>query len=173
MIRWVIYLPLYAIAQVLVYAFTWAMPAFCRMEYGPIDNANGFANEPRLPTWLNYCNTYDNSLWGDDNWKKSRDASVYWSMVAWLYRNSFYTGKLKLFGMPVQIAGRIQSGNPNINHHTNTFGSLRINQPNGAWQYKCVKPFLGRILILNMGWLLDDASQYRALFMLSPRWKKP
>jgi hypothetical protein len=48
---------------------------------------------------------------------------------------------------------------------------MRIKRGDGYWQYKSVRPFLGRIIVLNMGWLLDDPSQEKALFMFSPRLK--
>lgn len=165
--RWLLYLAVYIPLQLFAYLVTPLLPLFAVTEYGPIDNANSWAIEPRL---TGIFGTYDNSLWGDDNWKRSRNAETYWSMVCWLYRNSLYTGKLQLFSMPIQTT-RKMVGNPQINYHTKTFGTMRITQPNGAWQYKTVRPFFGRILILNIGWLLDDCSQSKALFMLSPRIK--
>jgi hypothetical protein len=167
--RWLLYLLLYIPIQLFAYLITPLLPLFVRSEYGLIDNANGWTVEPRLTGWFEIFGTYDNSLLGDDNWKASHDGG-YWSMVAWLYRNSFYYGKLKLFGMPVQST-RKMIGNPQIDYHSKTFGTMRITQPNGAWQYKCVRPFMGKTLVLNFGWLLDDVSQERALFMCSPRLK--
>ena len=38
--------------------------------------------------------------------------------------------------------------------------------------YKIVRPLFGRVFEDNFGWLLDDTSKERALFMFSPRIKK-
>jgi len=149
------------------------LPAKAVMAYGPISNNNGFATEPRLVgEWADYM-TFDNSLWGDEGWKASCDYKSPESMVAWLERNTLYTYKRDTLGMTIQVAGRAQVGNPNIDHHKKIFGKLKLNQPNGAWQYKIVKklPF-GYAGLYNMGWLLNDVSQQRAMFMFSARLKK-
>ena len=75
-----LYLLLYIPVQLFAYLVTPLLPLFAVTEYGPIDNANSWAIEPRL-TWI--FGTYDNSLWGDDNWKRSRAVKMddgSWSM---------------------------------------------------------------------------------------------
>lgn len=168
--RYFLYLLLYIPVQVFAYLITPLLPLFAKSRMGAIDNANSQANEPRLPNWLSWFMTPDNSLYGDNNWKASHYYTKHWSMVAWLYRNSLYGFKWSVLSMPIQPT-RKMIGNPQINHHTQTYGTMRITQPNGAWQYKLVMPFCGKILVLNLGWLLDDCSQSKALFMLSPRIK--
>lgn len=148
------------------------LPHHAEMVYGPISNNNGFATEPRLVgDYADYM-TYDNSLWGDDNWKANNDYKSHASMVAWLERNTLYTYKRDVLGMPTQLAGRTQTGSQAINHRTATFGKLVIKQPNGAWQYKAVRKVGSRALILNLGWLLDDESLSVAQLMWSIRFKK-
>jgi hypothetical protein len=168
--RWILYLVLYIPVQLLSYLITPLLPLFATMQYGSIDNANGFASEPRLPSWLNYLMTPDNSLWGDNNWKKSRDATSYWSMVGWLYRNNLYGFKWSVLAAPMIGEKVTRTGAFQLDYHTKQFGVQRFTMGN-YWQYKCVKPFMGKILVLNFGWLLDDCSQKRALFMFSPRLK--
>ena len=168
--RWLLYLLLYIPVQLFAYLITPLLPLFAVMRLGKSDNASAYRVEPRLPEWLSAFDTPDNSLWGDGNWMRSRDASSYWSMVGWLYRNSLYGFKWNVLSMPIEEAPFVY-GNTNINHHTQTYGAFIITQLNGAWQYKLVRPLFGRILVLNIGWLLDDVSQERALFMLSPRIK--
>lgn len=69
----------------------WAL--FGRMQYGKVNNASAFAIEPRLPHWLKWLATPDNSLWGDDGWR-NKHCPDYWGgyigMVGWLYRNAGY-----------------------------------------------------------------------------------
>jgi hypothetical protein len=172
MMRYFLYLLLYIPVQLFAYLITPILPAFRVLRLGKSDNANAYLVEPRLPEWLSFLDTPDNSLWGDHGWqtKHCPEYASYWGMVKWLYRNSLYGFKWSVMSMPVQQE-RAVVGDPAINHHTKTFGTLCIVQPNGAWQYKCVMPFCGKILVLNLGWLLDDCSQERALFMFSPRLK--
>jgi hypothetical protein len=168
--RWLLYLLLYIPVQLFAYLITPLLPLFATSRMGAIDNANGQANEPRLPNWLSWFMTPDNSLYGDNNWKANNYYTKHWSMVAWLYRNSLYGFKWNVLAIPIQKE-RTVTGNLLINHHTKTYGSFYIKQANGAWQYKLVKPIASKILILNIGWLLDDVNQKRALFMFSPRLK--
>lgn len=167
--RYLLYLLLYIPVQLFAYLITPLLPLFAVYRLGSIDNASRQGSEPRLPLWLSWFDTPDNSLAGDDNFYRINGGG-YLSKVKWLYRNNLYGFKWDVLAMPIQHT-RTTTGNPLINHHTKTYGSLSIKQENGAWQYKLVKPMLGKILVLNIGWLLDDVSQERALFMLSPRLK--
>ena len=66
------------------------LPAFATVQRGPTDNNNGpMLWEPRLPRWLKWFMTVDNSLWGDYNWKHAHSGG-YWSQVCWLWRNPAY-----------------------------------------------------------------------------------
>ena len=170
MFRYLAYLLLYIPVQIVAYLITPILPLFAGLRYGALDNASTYGLGPRLPEWLSWFDTLDNSLDGDYNWFRNHPDSTYWNKVAWLYRNNLYGYKWTVLAMPIQ-ATRKMIGDPQIDYHSKTYGTMRITQPNGAWQYKLVKPFLGKILVLNIGWLLDDTSQGRALFMLSPRLK--
>lgn len=171
--RWLLYLLAYIPVQLFAYAVTPLLPLFAVVRYGALDNANRFGDGVRLPLWLSWFDTPDNALYGDVNWLVFHPKTTYWDMVGWLYRNSCYGFKWTVLAMPIQddYGQRSIDGNTNINHHTQTYGSFYIRQRNGAWQYKTVRPMFGKILVLNIGWLLDDISQKRALFMLSPRIK--
>lgn len=169
MMRWLLYLLLYIPVQLFAYLITPLLPLFAVQRMGKSANANVSMIEPRLPHWLSWFDTPDNSLLGDFGWAAAHDGG-YWSKVGWLYRNSLYGFKWSELSMPIQTA-RVTIGDPTIDYHTRSFGELYIVQANGAWQYKRVMPFCGKILVLNIGWLLDDTSQRRALFMLSPRLK--
>lgn len=165
-----IYLLISLVAQVIAWVITPLLPLFAVLRDGWSDNHNVRAVEPRLPSWLSWFDTPDNSLFGDKSWRSKHDGG-YWSQVAWLYRNSLYGFKWTVLSREVQTDREVV-GSTDINYHTNKYGSLFIYQHNGAWQYKCVKklPF-GKIFIGNFGWLLDDTEQSRALFMFSPRIK--
>lgn len=87
--KWFLLFPCWALFNILALLVNWALPVFAVSSYGPINNNNGFANEPRLPSWLSWFMTFDNSLLGDGGFREKHDGG-YWSQVAWLYRNSAY-----------------------------------------------------------------------------------
>ena len=169
--RWFLYLLLYIPVQLFAYLITPLLPLFKVWRHGALDNANRVGQGLRLPLWLSWFDTPDNALYGDVNWLLFHPKTTHWDMVGWLYRNSLYGFKWTVLAMPIDVPGSHWEGNPAINHHTKEFGTLCIVQTNGAWQYKTVRPMFGKILVLNIGWLLDDCSQSKALFMLSPRLK--
>jgi hypothetical protein len=173
MLRYYIYLLLYIPVQLFAYAINYWLPSKAVMQDGPIDNNNGTGVEPRLVGRWKWAMTYDNSLWGDKNWKANNDYKSLEAMRSWLIRNSCYTFKRDRLGAPANDKSSLDiTGPSDLNHHTKTYGVMEIVRSDGYWQYKSVRPFMGRVLILNFGWLLDDPSQEKALFMCSPRWKK-
>jgi hypothetical protein len=171
MIRYLAYLLLYIPLQLVTYLITPLLPLFAVKRMGWTDNHSFQTSEPRLPLWISWFDTPDNSLLGDNNWHLEHGVS-YLGKVGWLYRNSLYGFKWSVLAAPSnnKVCLTIE-GPTNLNHHTKTCGVMRIKRGDGYWQYKSVRPFMGRILILNFGWLLDDPSQEKALFMCSPRLK--
>lgn len=169
--RYLAYLMLYIPVQLFAYLITPVLPLFAMKRMGNTDNNRYQSVEWRLPIWLSWFDTPDNSLYGDDNWYEAHKPN-YFSAVGWLYRNSCYGWKWSVLAAPVNNLVWLSIDGPtNLDYHTKTFGTLRITRGDGYWQYKSVRPFMGRILVLNFGWLLDDHSQERALFMCSPRLK--
>ena len=169
MIRWIIYLLFSLFMQVVALFVTPLLPAFAYPRLGKVDNGNGEAVEPRLPKWLSWFDTPDNSLLGDNNWRNSHNGG-YWSKVAWLYRNCIYYFKWSVLAAPMDTYKILFDGDPKINRNNGRFGVLRVSM-GSYWQYKMVKPIgkTGYCWMLNFGWLLDDTSKDKALFMFSPR----
>jgi hypothetical protein len=174
MLRYLAYLAIYIPVQLFAYLITPLLPLFAVKRMGNTDNNRYQSVEWRLPIWLSWFDTPDNSLYGDDNWYEAHKPN-YFSAVAWLYRNSLYGFKWSVLAAPnnPKVCTVIE-GATNLNHHTGTYGVMRITRTDGYWQLKIVTPskvFKGRIWVLNFGWLLDDPSQEKALFMCSPRLK--
>lgn len=168
MIRWLTCLAALATMSLIAMVLTPLLPLFARPRLGPVDNNNATAVEPRLPRWLAWFDTPDNSLLGDPGWRKTHDGG-YSSQVAWLYRNSLYGFKWGPIAAPMSEP-RIVDGDPSINRNNGRFGILRITM-GPYWQWKCVKPIAatGYCWMINLGWMLNDAGQKKALFMFSPR----
>jgi hypothetical protein len=157
------------VMQIIAWIITPLLPAFAVLRDGPINNNRTTGMASRLPLWLSWFDTPDNGLEGDENFHSSHPGN-YWSEVLWLYRNSLYGFKWTVLSMPIENQWQIM-GSMDIDYHIPVFGFLSIRQPNGAWQWKCVKPLFGKIFVGNFGWLLDDRFQKNALFMFSPRLK--
>lgn len=144
--RYLLTLAVYLPMQVLTYIVTPVLPLFAKERYGGLNNNNVFGIGPRLPLWLSWFDTRDNSLLGDAKWYAKHPAGTYWNMVAWLYRNSLYGFKWTVLSLP--------EGHP------------------GAWQWHKKFYFKTFYLDLNFGWMLDNIENGRAMFHFSPRIKR-
>ncbi len=168
MLRWLFCLVALLVMTVIAFFITPFLPLFAQPRMGPIDNNHGMAVEPRLPTWLAWFDTPDNSLLGDNNWKATHNGD-YWSMVQWLYRNSLYGFKWGPIAAP-NDGPRTIHGDPTINCNNGHYGTMSI-EKKPYWQWKYVEPIgsTGWCWMLNFGWLLNDLDPPKALFMFSPR----
>lgn len=157
--------------QILAWVVTPMLPAFAEIREGPLDNNNGFGYGYRLPKWLSWFDTPDNPLEGDSGFQSREGGYSYLNAVKWLYRNSLYGLKWGLLAARIDDQ-RVFNGNPQVNYKGPVYGLLRVSCGK-YWQWKKVTPLWGDYCaVLNFGWLLDDESQERALFMFSPRIKK-
>ena len=75
------------------------LPIFAKPLMGWCDNHSYEAVEPRLPIWLNWFMTPDNSLNGDATFAQLH-APSYWSQVLWLWRNPAYSFGLRYLAVP-------------------------------------------------------------------------
>lgn len=167
--RWFLYSCAVLVAEVLALILAPILPLFAVHRFGPWDNNSQTAMGHRLPKWLAWFDTPDNSLEGDHNWQAAHFPVTYWSMVGWLLRNRAYGFKWSVLSAPM-VGERVIEGDPLINYHTGRYGTLKIKMGD-YWQWKCIKPIggTGYCLMMNFGWLLDDPNQNNALFMFSPR----
>jgi hypothetical protein len=172
MLRWLIYLVILSFMGIVALIVTPFLPLFAVERYGPINNNTGMGTEPRLPLWLAWFDTPDNSLLGDLHWKQDHPKGGYWSRVGWLYRNRLYGFKWGPIAAPWSQP-IVVHGDPDINYATGHFGEMDIKM-NCYWQWKIVKRIgkTRRCWVINMGWLLDNTSSAKALYMFSPRLKK-
>lgn len=170
MLRYLAYLVLSLTAHVFAFLLSPVLPLFAVERVGPLNNATTTGSGPRLPIWLSWFDTPDNSLDGDSRFIQL-NGKGYWQKVRWLRRNRVYGLNWTVLSAKVEKE-RTVIGSPDIGYQGSRFGTLKIVQPNGAWQYKTVFPLFGRVFEGNFGWLLDDTSKQQALFTFSPRFKK-
>ena len=72
------------------------LPLFASQQLGWNDNHSQYGMGPRLPTWLSWFMTPDNSLDGDGTFCQLNPPS-YLSQVKWLLRNPAYSFALRYF----------------------------------------------------------------------------
>lgn len=157
--------------------FTPLLPLFVVERNGPINNGNGTWVGPRLPTWLAWFDTPDNSLDGDQNFiNKYVLYPAYLRHLLWLYRNSLYGFKWTVLAYEY-VPGKTSvwsSGNPSVNRNNGVTGLYRCRTGDGYWQWKLVWKIIGNWGVMwNFGWQLDSlvplGQRGMALFQFSPR----
>lgn len=152
------------------------LPLFAKPMMGWCDNHSYEAIEPRLPTWLNWFMTPDNSLYGDATFQ-SINGKSYWSEVKWLWRNPCYSFALKYLDFPYETT---VYGDKTIKDNDNAKAGYCFVRANGLFQFRFIKRIANtnRCILVNFGWnimgLVDDNVQpkplkWQATFVFSPR----
>ena len=152
------------------------LPLFSANEYGWCDNHSYQDFEPRLPKWLSWFMTPDNSLWGDATFITINGKS-YWSMVKWMCRNPAYSFGLRYLDAPYTMT---VAGDKTIKDNDHAKEGWCFVTANGLFQFTYVKRIVSsnRCIYVNLGWnirgLVDDNVQpkpysWQATFVFSPR----
>jgi len=160
-VKWFALLPCWLIFNIFALCVNWLLPMFSVMRDGPINNNNGFAVEPRLPTWLSWFDTFDNSLLGDGGFRATHDGG-YWSQVAWLYRNNCYGFERSVLAAKIAPMAQVThlTGDPFITDKPNGRAGDCYVEIGSYWSYdlvlrltktKCVK--------LSFGWKLKTYAE--------------
>lgn len=89
-LRWLLSALIYAPFLLLAMLLAPLLPAFSVVRWGKLDNNNAEGIGPRLPLWLAWFDTPDNSLSGDYGWSHAHPKTTYFDMVRWLWRNPAY-----------------------------------------------------------------------------------
>jgi hypothetical protein len=152
------------------------LPLFASEQNGWLDNGSVWGLGPRLPKWLNWFMTPDNSLDGDATFQKINGMS-YLSKVKWLWRNPAYAFALRYVNNPYNT--EVQ-GDKTIKDNDNAKEGWCLVHANGLFQLVYVKRIFSssRCIYVNLGWnirgLVDDGVNpkplnWQATFVFSPR----
>lgn len=152
------------------------LPVFASQQYGPLDNNGHMGFGPRLPGWLSWFQTPDNSLDGDATFERLNPPS-YWNRAKWLRRNPGYDFAVRYLTAPYDTK---VNGNPTIRDNDNARAGWCFVRSNGLFQLRiCIHiPFTARCIWANFGWnimgLADPAvnpkpDPWEATFACSPR----
>lgn len=160
------------------------LPLFATMQDGFLLNGTAYGSGPRLPNWLNWFMTPDNSLEGDQGWQTEHwqwrfklplAIATYIGQVGWLWRNPAYAFGLKYID---GTAAPTYIGDPDIKDNDNAKEGQLLVHASGLFQYVAVKRIFStnRCIYINLGWniraLIDAGnrrSPYEATFVFSPR----
>ena len=136
------------------------LPLFARMELGNSDNNNARLYEPRLPKWLNWFQTQDNSLWGDKGWQTVHYPAYksYWGQVLWLIRNSAHGLVNGPLAVTVDYTKLEHAGDTTLSAQDAKYEEQRFYAgQDDYFQFMTVQkiPLLNRLIYINIGWLFD------------------
>jgi len=151
------------------------LPMLATAQEGWLDNHAKWGFGPRLPIWLSWFQTPDNSLDGDATFERLNGIS-YWAEVEWRWRNPCYAFAIRYL-MPEYITS--VSGDKTIKDNDNAKAGWCLVHANGLFQFTSVTPIgYSRCIYINLGWniraLVDDGvlvkpNPYQATFVFSPR----
>jgi hypothetical protein len=175
-IKYILLVPISLILTLISLPLGIIFPLFAEQRDGWLDNGSIWGIGPRLPTWLNWFMTPDNSLNGDYTFEQANGRS-YWSKVKWLWRNPAYA--FALINLCVPYTTEVL-GDKTIKDNDNAKEGWCLVRANGLFQFTCVKRIFSssRCIYINMGWniraLVDDnvmpkPLNWDATFVFSPR----
>jgi hypothetical protein len=151
------------------------LPIFSTNEYGWLDNGSKEGFGPRLPKWLSWFQTPDNSLDGDATFESLNPPS-YLSKTKWIIRNPGYGYGVKYLDAPFTTQ---YWGDNTIKDNDNAKEGCLFVKANGLFQYVYIKQIAStdRCVYINLGWniraLVDPnatiRNPYEATFSFSPR----
>lgn len=152
------------------------LPIFSREIYGWLDNHSRQGFGSRLPQWLSWFMTPDNSLDGDATFEFINGAG-YLAKVKWLLRNPAYSFGLRYLESPYITT---VSGDKEIKDNDEAKEGWCFVRANHLFQFRYVKKIglTKRCILINLGWnvmaLVDPnvnpkPNPYQATFVFSPR----
>jgi hypothetical protein len=172
---WIILVPINLIVTLLNIILSPVLPVFATEQYGPLDNNSREGVGPRLPHWLSWFQTPDNSLDGDATFEQLNPPG-YVSKIKWFIRNPGYGFGVYYLTAPYDTT---VSGDPTIRDNDNARAGWCCVNSNGLFQLRLVVPIgFSRCLYCNFGWnimgLADPnvpvkANPWEATFAFSPR----
>jgi len=175
-IKYILLVPISLVLTLIALITAPVMVLFAEQRDGWLDNGSIWGIGPRLPTWLNWFMTPDNSLDGDYSFEQINGRS-YWSKVKWLWRNPAYAFALETLFVPYETS---VSGDKTIKDNNNAKEGWCLVHANGLFQFTYVKRIFSssRCIYVNLGWnirgLVDDnvmpkPLNWQATFVFSPR----
>lgn len=187
-LKWLLMVPAMLIVSALTFPLALVLPFFVEKREGLQDNSTKTGMGWYLPSWLNWFQTPDNSIDGDEGWRNEHwlwrynlypPICTYVGRIGWLWRNPGYGfGVVYLTDFEHNIEATY-AGNRQVNDSPGVEGCCLV-KARDLFQFVYVKRLsANKCLYCNFGWnikgLLDDnKDRHIATFAFSPRistWK--
>ena len=174
MIIYLLSVPISLLLTIIAIVLAPVLPLFAKPLMGWCDNHSCMATQPRLPIWINWFMTPDNSLNGDSSFQ-DLFPPCYWSQVHWLWRNPAYSFALRYLEAPFQVRFW---GDKTIKDNDNAKKGWLFVYAGSLFQFVWIVPIgFQRCFMVNLGWniraLVDPNASptfpYQATFVFSPR----
>ena len=173
---YILLVPISLLTTILALIMAPVLPLLASQQEGWLDNHSSWGVGPRLPVWLAWFQTPDNSLDGDATFQ-TLNGTGYWSKVKWLIRNPAYAFALRYLVPPYSATF---SGDKTIKDNDNAKAGWCLVHANGLFQFTLVKRILSssRCIYVNIGWnirglvddnVVDKPNPWQATFVFSPR----
>lgn len=171
---WFSLTPSWIIINFVAYFGAWFIAFFYEDRDGPINNNNSTGIEPRLPPWLSWFATDDNSLLGDDAWKNMEPGhwewrkkldnypmlQAYFGRMGWLMRNPAYGfERTQLSAVLVKGMTVTWTGNPLIQDQPNGVPGVCVTHIGRYWNFSAIIPLGQSCIKLNFGWKLKTHAE--------------
>lgn len=179
-LKWILMVPVMLALTVLAFPLAFVLPLFASKGEGWLDNCTRYGYGVFLPKWLDWFQTPDNDLDGDNGWKTEHwqwrfklpaVLANYVGRLGWIWRNPAYGYGIEIISAPAE--GKAE-GNLNIGDRPLQEGSCYVDIED-LWQYVLVKKLTSsKALYMNLGWnikgaLSGDRREHIATFAFSPR----
>lgn len=186
-LKWLRTVPVMLVVTALTFPLAFVLPFFAEEREGWNDNGAYKDWGWYLPKWLNWFQTPDNSLDGDEGWRVEHwqwrfklpvVLATYAGRVGWLWRNPGYGfGVVYLQSFEHNIE-RTYTGNPQVNDSPGVEGYCFVRARNLFQLVWAKRISANKCIYCNFGWnikgLLDGKTEHTATFAFSPRistWK--
>lgn len=169
---YILLVPINLIVTLLAIILSPILPLFSSDQYGWLDNGAKEGFGPRLPFWLDWFQTWDNSLDGDATFMANNPPS-YWSKVKWIVRNPAPSFALVNLYPPYNVTYK---GDDSIRDNDNAKAGWVFVRCVPLFQFAFIIPIgFQRCIYVNLGWNIrgllhsQPADTYHATFTFSPR----
>ena len=166
---WLLLFPLWFLFNLLAYLLAPVLPLFATEQLGNSDNNHYIRVEPRLPNWLSWFMTDDNSLCGDAGFVAANGES-YWSMVKWLWRNPAVGFERDVLSVSVTGGLKLRVfGNPRVSDAPHGLAGVCFTMVGWHWNLTAVIPTAaGYCIKLDLGWQLKTYAEEPARLQTQP-----
>lgn len=181
-LKWLVMVPVMLIVTVLTFPLAFVLPFFVQYREGRLDNNTKKGMGWYLIPQLNWFQTPDNSIDGDEGWRTEHwqwrfklptVLATYVGRIGWLWRNPGYGfGVVYLQDFEHNIEATY-TGNPQVNDSPGVEGYCLVKARN-LFQLVWVKRIsANKCIYCNFGWnikgLLGGEKEHTATFAFSPR----